>query len=70
MNKSNVSTREKVSIPLRLDPDTYKALMQRVWQEKDKTRGYSANQLLTELLEKELKISKKKRSPLSFDDNF
>lgn len=42
-------------IPLRLPPDTYKAVLQKVRTEKDNNnRGYSVNQFLTELIENNL----------------
>lgn len=55
MNKSKTPTSEKIGIPLRLEPELYKKMMDRVQKEKKNQRGYSVNQLLTELLEKELK---------------
>ena len=58
MNKSKTPTSEKVGIPLRLEPELYEKMMDRVQKEKKKQRGYSVNQLLTELLEKELKEKK------------
>ena len=59
MNKSKTPTSEKIGIPLRLEPELYEKMMDRVQKEKKKQRGYSVNQLLTELLEKELKEKKK-----------
>ncbi len=58
MNKSKTPTSEKIGIPLRLEPELYEKMMDRVQKEKKKQRGYSVNQLLTELLEKELKEKK------------
>ena len=55
MNKSKTPTSEKIGIPLRLEPELYEKMMDRVQKEKKNQRGYSVNQLLTELLEKELK---------------
>lgn len=55
MNNSNIPTSEKIMIPLRLPPDIYKAMLQRVRNEKDNNnRGYSVNQYLTELIENNL----------------
>ena len=59
MNKSKTPTSEKIGIPLRLEPELYEKMMNRVQKEKKNQRGYSVNQLLTELLEKELKEKKK-----------
>ena len=58
MNKSKTPTSEKIGIPLRLEPELYEKMMDRVQKEKKNQRGYSVNQLLTELLEKELKEKK------------
>ena len=55
MNKSKTPTSEKIGIPLRLEPELYEKMMDRVQKEKKNQRGYSVNQLLTELLEKELR---------------
>lgn len=55
MNKTKTPTSEKIGIPLRLEPELYEKMMDRVQKEKKKQRGYSVNQLLTELLEKELR---------------
>ena len=55
MNKSQTPTSEKIGIPLRLEPELYEKMMDRVQKEKKNQRGYSVNQLLTELLEKELR---------------
>lgn len=55
MNKTKTPTSEKIGIPLRLEPELYEKMMDRVQKEKKTQRGYSVNQLLTELLEKELK---------------
>ena len=58
MNKSKTPTSKKIGIPLRLEPELYEKMMDRVQKEKKSQRGYSVNQLLTELLEKELKGKK------------
>lgn len=58
MNKTKTPTSEKIGIPLRLEPELYEKMMDRVQKEKKNQRGYSVNQLLTELLEKELKEKK------------
>ena len=55
MNNSKTPTSEKIGIPLRLEPKLYEKMMDRVQKKKKEQRGYSVNQLLTELLEKELK---------------
>ena len=67
MNKSKTPTSEKIGIPLRLEPELYEKMMDRVQKEKKNQRGYSVNQLLTELLEKEFKKNTEKQE--SEDDN-
>ena len=54
MNDTDVITYEKIMIPLRLPPDTYEKMMDYVQKEKKKRRGYSVNQFLTNIIEKEL----------------
>lgn len=54
MNKSSVPTANKIMLPLRLPPDIYEKMIAFVQKEKKKNRGYSVNQFLTELIEKEL----------------
>ena len=54
MNNSDVSTYEKIMIPLRLPPDLYQKMNDKVQKEKKKQRGYSINQFLTSLIEKDL----------------
>ena len=67
MNKSKTPTSEKIGIPLRLEPELYEKMMDRVQKEKKNQRGYSVNQLLTELHEKEFKKNTEKQE--SEDDN-
>lgn len=54
MNKSNTPTYEKIMIPLRLPPDIYNQMMDKVQRKKKDERGYSVNQYLTEILTKDL----------------
>ena len=58
MNNSGTPTYEKVLIPVRLPPEIYEEVIERVHQRKKKHRGYSMNQYLTELLSKDLKENK------------
>ena len=55
MNNSGTPTYEKILIPVRLPPEIYEKVMERVHLKKKKHRGYSMNQYLTELLCKDLK---------------
>ena len=50
MNSSKIPTVEKTMLPLRLPPELYKKLRDKVNQKKDDKRGYSINEYLTELI--------------------
>ena len=54
MNKTDIPTKQKISIPLRLPPEIYEQMMEVVQSKKKKERGYSVNQYLTEILAKDL----------------
>ena len=54
MNTSKVSTQEKIILPLRLPPEIYQKIRKKVNTKKDKVRGYSINEYLTELVIKDL----------------
>ena len=54
MNKSNIPTYQKIMIPLRLPPEIYNQMMDKVQERKKEERGYSINQYLTEILSKDL----------------
>ena len=54
MNNSDVATIHKIMLPLRISPELYKKMCAKVYQKKDKQRGYSINQYLTELIAKDL----------------
>ena len=56
MNNTGTVTYEKVMLTVRLTPETYEKLIDRVNAQKKKQRGYSINQCISELLEKELKV--------------
>ena len=58
MNKSKVSTQEKVMLPLRLPPDVYQKVRRKVNTKKDDVRGYSINKYLTELVMNDLGVEK------------
>lgn len=60
MNKTKTRTADKKTFPLRLPPDTYKKVRDKVQKEKDKGNyAYSINDFLTEIIEKSLKESKR-----------
>jgi hypothetical protein len=50
MNSSKIPTIEKTMLPLRLPPELYRKLRDKVNQKKDDKRGYSINEYLTELI--------------------
>lgn len=54
VNKSNIPTYQKIMIPLRLPPEIYNQMMDKVQERKKEERGYSINQYLTEILSKDL----------------
>ena len=54
VNKSDVITYEKVMLPLRLPPEVYQKVREKVYLEKEKNRGYSINEYLTALILKDL----------------
>ena len=55
MNKTKTPTADKKMFPLRLPPDTYKKVRDKVQIEKDKGNyAYSINDFLTEIIEKGL----------------
>ena len=54
MNISKIPTVEKTMLPLRLPPELYKKLRDKVNQKKDDKRGYSINEYLTELITNDL----------------
>ena len=58
MNKSDVISYEKVMLPLRLPPELYQKVREKVYLEKENNRGYSINEYLTELIAKDLEGKK------------
>ena len=59
MNKSGIPTKQKVMIPLRIPMELYTEMVEAVHTAKKDDRGYSMNQYLTELLEKDLKAKRR-----------
>ena len=56
MNKTQTPTIEKKTFPLRLPPDMYRKVRDRVQEEKEKGNyAYSINDFLTEIIEKGLR---------------
>ena len=54
MNNTDVITYDKVMLPLRQSPQVYKSIREKVNLKKEKNRGYSINEYLTELVMKDL----------------
>ena len=55
MNTFDIKTKEKVMVPLRIPADLYQGITMIIREEKDNgNRGYSMNQYLSELLEKDI----------------
>lgn len=55
MNKTKTPTADKKTFPLRLPPDIYKKVRDKVQKKKDNgDYAYSINDYLTEIIEKEL----------------
>lgn len=58
MNSSKTPTVEKTMLPLRLPPELYKKIRNKVNLKKEDVRGYSINEYLTELIIKDLEGNK------------
>ena len=54
MNTTQTLTEEKVMIPVRIPKELYYTMMEMIHHRKADTRGYSMNQYLTDLIEKDL----------------
>ena len=55
MNNSETPTYQKVMLPLRLTPEVYQEMVEKVQKQKKQERGYSINQYLTDLICADLK---------------
>ena len=55
MNKSDTPTFQKIMFPVRLTPEIYYEVMEKIHKRKKDERGYSLNQYITELIAKDLK---------------
>lgn len=55
MKETEIPTKDKISIPLRISNDLYIKVRDKVNKEKNKTRGYSINKYIAELIEKNIK---------------
>lgn len=54
MNKTDVISYEKIMMSLRLPPEVYHKVREKVYLQKDKNRGYSINEYITELIVRDL----------------
>lgn len=59
MNKTGVATNSKQKYVLRIPPDLYAELWKKVIERKTKKPGYSINEYLTDLINKDLRGKKK-----------
>jgi hypothetical protein len=55
MNKSDIPTFQKIMLPVRLSPEVYYKMLEKVHKKKADERGYSINEYITELIAKDLK---------------
>lgn len=55
MKESEVKSKDKVMIPIRVSNELYKKIRQKVNKKKDEDRGYSINKYISELIEKNLR---------------
>lgn len=58
MSEKDIPTNEKIMIPLRISDELYKKVRNKVNEEKNKTRGYSINKYISELVENNIKGEK------------
>lgn len=58
MSEKDIPTNEKIMIPLRISDELYKKVRNKVNEEKNKTRGYSINKYISELVENNIKGGK------------
>ena len=58
MKEKDIPTKEKITIPLRISNELYKKVRNKVNKEKNKTRGYSINKYIAELIEKNIREGK------------
>ena len=59
MNRSNTPTLEKRKLTLRLSPEVYRQVQNKVFIEKEDNHNLSINEYITQLITNDLKISEK-----------
>ena len=59
MNKTGLATNSKQKYVLRIPPDLYAEIWEKVIERKTKKPGYSINEYLTDLINKDLRGKKK-----------
>ena len=59
MNRSNTPTLEKRKLTLRLSPEVYRRVQNKVFIEKEDNHNLSINEYITQLITKDLNISEK-----------
>ena len=70
MSEKDIPTNEKIMIPLRISDELYKKVRNKVNEEKNKTRGYSINKYISELVENNIKVYEVNEEKLSLEDAF
>lgn len=58
MKETEIPTKEKIMIPIRISNELYNKVRNKVNNKKDKERGYSINKYIAELIENNIKIGK------------
>lgn len=58
MKETDIPTKDKITIPLRISNELYKKVRNKVNKEKNVTRGYSINKYIAELIEKNIREGK------------
>lgn len=58
MRETEVPTKEKIMIPVRISNELYKKVRSKVNNVKDNDRGYSVNKYIAELIENNIKTSR------------
>ena len=59
MNKTGLATKSKQKYVLRIPPDLYAKIWEKVIEQKTKKPGYSINEYLTDLISKDLRGKRK-----------
>ena len=58
MSNYDIPTMQKIMLPVRISPDLYKKMRDKVNRQKEEDRGYSMNEYLTDLIRRDLEGKK------------